>query len=112
MKKYLLLFIVVGLFYGCNKEMYSYYNYDDATYFYSKSSETKDYKKLLKSYQKIVEKPKGKTKKVPPGACVDYGYLLLLKGDTVQAKNYFDKETVIYPESKTYVQHLKTKLGL
>jgi hypothetical protein len=112
-KKYYIILALIGLMYGCQKQTYSYYDYDDAMYVYSKGkNEKKDAKKILKSYQKIITKQKGKVKKVPPGSCIDYGCLLLSKGDTLQAKEYFDKEMLLYPESRTYIESLKRKLGL
>jgi hypothetical protein len=56
--------------------------------------------------------PKGKRKLPPPGACVEYALLLLQQGKTKEAKEYFVKETVYYPESQTYVDSLVKKLGL
>lgn len=100
---------------SCGKALYSHYDYDEVTYFYAKqnkSMEGKDLKKLIKSYKRIVEHPKGANNVPPPGAYADYAYLLFLQGNRDEAKTYFQKEYVTYPESKVYVESLMQKLGL
>ena len=113
------IFLVTGfsllLACSCGKALYSHYDYDEVTYFYAKqnkSLEGKDLKKLIKSYKRIVEQPKGANNVPPPGAYADYAYLLFLQGDRDEAKTYFQKEYVTYPESKVYVESLMQKLGL
>ncbi len=100
---------------SCGKALYSHYDYDEVVYFYAKqgkSLEGKDLKKLIKSYKRIIEQPKGANSVPPPGAYADYAYLLFMQGNTDEAKTYFQKEYVTYPESKVYVESLMQKLGL
>lgn len=116
MKKGILIILSsVFCFCGCQKVLYTHYNYDELVYFYAKQNknlESKDIKKLVKAYEKIVANPKGENNVPPPGAFADYAYLLFLQGETEKAKEFFQKEYVTYPESKTYVESLMQKLGL
>lgn len=121
MKKYILLTLAVFLLASCTKPLYKFYNYDEATFKYSNSSEIKDLRKVSKSYAQIVEdkKKKSSSKKekksknrIPPGACVDYAYLLILQGDTIKAKSYLIKEKHLYPESSKFVENIEKQLGL
>ena len=66
----------------------------------------------MKAYERIVVNPKGENNVPPPGSYADYAYLLTLQGETEKAKEFFQKEYVTYPESKTYVESLMRKLGL
>jgi hypothetical protein len=113
MKKIILLAFTVILFIGCNKDLYTYYNYNDLVYTYAKGYlEDKEVKKITKQYKKIVESPKGENKMPPSGSCADYAYLLYKQGDKVRAKEYFKKEMLFYPESKKYIENLMNKLEL
>ena len=100
---------------SCQKVLYTHYNYDEVVYSFAKSNKTfeaKDLKKMIKSYERIEEEPKGENAVPPPGACADYAYLLYLQGDKDKAKQYFQKEYITYPESKTYIEKLMQKIGL
>lgn len=114
-KSILVILLSVFCFCGCQKVLYTHYNYDELVYFYAKADkelENKDIKKLVKAYEKIVANPKGENNVPPPGSYADYAYLLALQGETEKAKEFFQKEYVTYPESKTYVESLMRKLGL
>ena len=39
----------------------------------------------------------------PPGVCADYGYLLIKKGEVEKGKELLVKETILYPESKLFI---------
>lgn len=113
MKKLLIIVFSVLILGSCSNELYNYYDYDNLLYAYTtRDISQKEIKKFSRKYSKIVDSPKGKRKLPPPGACVEYGYLLFLQGKTVEAKDYLIKETVIYPESQTYVNALIKNLGL
>ncbi|MDD4002260.1 MAG: DUF4810 domain-containing protein [Bacteroidales bacterium] len=113
MKK-LLIIVFSLLFLGaCSNELYKYYDYDNLLYAYSsREFSEKEIKKFSKKYSRIVDSPKGKRNLPPPGACVEYGYLLFLQGKTKEAKEYLMKEAIIYPESQVYVDSLIKTLGL
>lgn len=120
MKKLPLILISMILLSACTKQLYKYKSYDEAAYKYSTAMDNKDLKKAIKGYKEIVETDKKKDakknskvkNKIPPGVCADYAQLLLIQGDTTKAITFFDKETHLYPECKTYVDNLKKKLGL
>lgn len=120
MKKYIFLISSVLLLASCSKPLYKYHNYDEAAYKYCVAFENKDIRKAAKSYKEIVEENKKKssknnkrkTNRIPPGACADYAYLLLMQQDTAKAKAYFLKEKHLYPESTKYIDDLQKQLGL
>ncbi len=116
--KYILLIILSIIAVACQKAPYKYKSYDESAYRYANALDNKDIKKAIKGYKEIVEADKKgsknqKTKnKIAPGMCIDYARLLLLQGDTTKAQTFFDKETHLFPESKTYVDNLRKDLGL
>ncbi|MCQ2327273.1 MAG: DUF4810 domain-containing protein [Bacteroidales bacterium] len=121
MKRYLFFsgcLALVMMFVSCSKDIYSYKDYDEAAYTYTTSNDLKDIKRISKSYEKIVTDKGAKKKnkfdetRIPPGACIDYAYLKLQQQDTNSAYSFLEKEVSLYPESRTYVENLKKKLGL
>ncbi|MDR0790142.1 MAG: DUF4810 domain-containing protein [Bacteroidales bacterium] len=113
MRKILILLIITVVFAGCKKTLYLYQNYSELTYTYAKGGwDDKEVKRLTKQYKTIVELPKKSTFVPPPGCSADYACMMLRQGDTVKAKEYFDKEMLLYPESRTYVEKVKKDLGL
>ena len=115
MKKIFSVLFLLIVFTSCNKVLYTHYDYQDVVYTYAKGSEElleKDYKQMVKSYLTIVTKPEGENLVPPPGTCADYAYLMYQRGNKDEAKLYFEKEYLTYPESKVYIQSLMEKLGL
>ncbi len=115
MKKLSLILVLMIAFTSCSKVLYTHYDYQDVIYTYAKNHsqlEDKDYKNLAKIYSPIVKEPQGENLVPPPGSYADYAYLMYKRGDKNEAKLYFEKEYLTYPESKTYVQSLMEKLGL
>jgi len=113
MKKLLVITFTVLLLGACSNDLYKYYDYDNLVYAYStRDIQEKEMKKFVKRYSRIVDLPKGKRRLPPPGACSEYAFLLFKQGKVDQAREYFAKEVVIYPESQTYVNTLMKSLGL
>lgn len=88
------------------KPLYSWYNYEDATYSYGKKATPELYKKMMETYAKMEAKQKGTRKVVPPGFNAEYGYLLYKENKKEEALKYLNKEIELYPESKTYVSRI------
>lgn len=88
------------------KSLYSWYNYEDATYTYSKKATPELYAAMMKEYVKMGEKQKGTRKVVPPGFNAEYGFLLCKEGKKEEGLKYLNKEIEMYPESKTYISRI------
>ncbi|MBR1770177.1 MAG: DUF4810 domain-containing protein, partial [Bacteroidales bacterium] len=89
MKKYIFALLLIVLTVSCTKALYDYKDYDDAAYTYAARESDSDVKNIAKSYQSIVGEKEQKRKsskfdpyRIPPGACADYGYLLLRQKDS------------------------------
>ena len=65
---------------GTIDSLYSWYDYEDTTYQYSKKSTEELQAKVLEQYQKIIEQQRGSRGVVPPGLYAEYGYMLYRTG--------------------------------
>lgn len=109
MKKVLFISALVVVLASCTmgpKPLYTWKNYDDASYGYLKKNDDKSTKALMDTYQKIIDKQKGSRNTVPPGIYADYGFLLLQSNRTAEGKNMLAKEIELYPESKPFVERI------
>lgn len=84
-KKVLFIGVCIFAFASCStvKPLYSWYNYEDITYQYSKKSTEELQVKVLEQYQKMIDKQKGARGVVPPGLYAEYGYMWKERGRIV-----------------------------
>lgn len=103
-----LMVITVCAITSCSstKSLYSWYDYEDATYQYSKKTTPELYTKMMEEYVKIGSKQKGTRKTVPPGLNAEYGFQLCKEGKREEGMKYLQKEIETYPESKTYISRI------
>ncbi len=109
MKKPLIgLFLVVLFFSSCvsTQTLYSWENYEKASYKYLKNSDEKSTQELIANYEKIIKKQTGTRGVVPPGVYADYGFILLQANKTDQGKAMLAKEMELYPESKVFIERI------
>lgn len=97
---------------SCNttKPLYTWHDYEDKTYEYSKRSTEELQLKLLDEYQKMIEKQKATRKTVPPGLYAEYGFLLCKTGKTQEGLSYLKEEVNLYPESNKYISRIIKQL--
>lgn len=112
MKKFIIATIVVMTLASCSttNALYSWYDYEDATYQYNKSHTDKLQVRVLEQYQKLIDKQKGTRGVVPPGLYAEYGYLLYKTGKKDEGINFLKKEVALYPESDTYISRIIKQL--
>lgn len=92
------------------KELYSWYNYEDITYQYSKKSTDELQVKVLEQYKKVTDNQKGVRGVVPPGLYAEYGFLLCKTGKKAEGLEFLKKEISLYPESETYISRIIKQL--
>ena len=112
MKKLILLGSVIGLLSSFNstKSLYSWYDYEDATYQYNKKRTDELKVKMMDQYLKLIQKQKGSRKVVPPGLYAEYGYALYMGGKKEEGLNYLKQEIKLYPESESYISRIIKQL--
>jgi len=88
------------------KILYSWDNYDAASVKYLKDGDEKSIEQMIKTYQQLIDKQKGTRKTVPPGIYADYGFILMQIGKTEEGKAMLEKEIVLYPESKIFIDRI------
>ncbi len=89
--------------------LYSWNDYEDAAYKYSKVESEEHKKKLLKQFDKM-KKQTGSRKTVPPGYYAEYGFLLVKEGKTEEGLALLKKEIELYPESTIYISRIIKQL--
>ncbi len=95
---------------GSTKTLYSWYDYEDVAYQYSKKSTEELQVKVLEQYRKITDKQKGVRGVVPPGMFAEYGFLLYKTGKKEEGIGFLRKEIELYPESETYISRIIKQL--
>ena len=108
MKKYIVIAVIILFAISCapTKPLYNWRGYDDAVYAYTKASDEKSNENLIKIYEKLIKNSGGSRQVPPPGVCADYGYLLVKRGEIVKGKELLTKETILYPESKQFIDRI------
>lgn len=113
MKKILLMVLGTFALTSCmttTKSLYSWYDYEDASYEYNKRQTDELQVKLLEQYKKITEKQRGTRGVVPPGLYAEYGYLLYKTGKKDQGLTFMKQEIAAYPESEKYISRIIKQL--
>ena len=112
MKKIILSWAIIALFASCSstKTLYSWYNYEDATYQYNKKRTDETKVKMMEQYLKLIQKQKGTRKVVPPGLYAEYGYVLYMGGKKEEGLDFLKQEIKLYPESETYISRIIKQL--
>lgn len=112
MKKLILFGAIIGLFTSCSstKTLYSWYDYEDATYQYNKKHTDELKVKMMEQYLKLIKKQKGTRKVVPPGLYAEYGYALYMGGKKEEGLDFLKQEIKLYPESETYISRIIKQL--
>jgi hypothetical protein len=108
-KKFLFIGLGATLFFAScapKKTLYSWSNYDTASYIYLKNGDEKSIEQLIKTYQQLIDKQDGSRKTVPPGIYADYGFILVQTGKTAEGKAMLEKEIALYPESKVFINRI------
>ena len=108
MKKLLLTALVVVAITSCTttSNLYSWYDYEDITYQYSKGRTEELQVKVLEQYKKMIEKQRGARGVVPPGLYAEYGYLLCMTGKQQEGLSFLQEEVKLYPESEKYISRI------
>lgn len=108
MRKFILLFFLCVAFVSCTttSSLYGWDNYVDTSYKYYKKQTPKAKEALMKTYEAMINHPRGSRKTVPPGICAEYGYFLLQNGKKDQGLAMLQKEKELYPESAVFMDRL------
>lgn len=92
------------------KQLYSWYNYEDIVYQYSKNPNEKLQEKVLQQYNMVTEHQRGLRATVPPGLYAEYGFLLYKTGKKDEGLKLMKQEITLYPESEMYISRIIKQL--
>ena len=88
------------------KALYTWGDYDSATYSYIKDPSAKNEAELMANYERMMDNQAGVRKVVPPGMCAELGYMYFKKGDKQKATMMLEKEIELYPESAVFIKRI------
>jgi hypothetical protein len=110
--KYLTYLLFLVFFIGCApQEIFYWGDYSSSLYDYKKNPDEKTFQAHEKSLLDIIVVSPQKHLQVPPGVYAEYGFMLIKDGKETEGLEYFDKEILLYPESKVFIQRLKDELS-
>lgn len=93
------------------KQLYSWGDYEDAYYDYTKDPSEKNEKDLVKTFEKMEKRiNKSPRKTLPPGIYAEKAYILIKQGNKDEAIILLDKEIAAYPESKDFIERIKASI--
>jgi len=107
--KFMFLVLIPMLFLAScipQQTLYTWKDYDVATYNYLKNTDDESVQKLIESYRQIISEQNGTRGVVPPGIYADYGFLLIQEGQINQGKEMLNREIALYPESKPFIERI------
>ena len=112
MKKLFFAIVAALALSSCNttQSLYSWHDYEDATYQYRKKTTEELQVKMLEQYKKVIEKQKGTRGTIPPGLYAEYGYQLCKSGKQAEGLDFMKKEIALYPESEKYISRIIKQL--
>lgn len=112
-KNYLIISVLILLCFGCvQNSIYYWDGYSNSLYNLKKNPDDKTMQAHKDNVLKIIEKADYHGKKIPPGVCCEYGYYLFQENNYDEAKNYFNLEIQLYPESEKFVKLLLKDMQL
>jgi hypothetical protein len=108
-----LLLAVALIVAGCatrNPNIYYWGDYQPQVYAYLKNEGTSHAEQIL-DLQKIIEQARAANKSVPPGFHAHLGLLQISEGKPELARQEFEAEKTLFPESAVFMDFLLGKLA-
>lgn len=98
--RFLFVIVAVVMLSACTTDRYYWGEYENQLYDFYKHPDKMD--SLLIALETVIEHGE-QSGHIPPGIYAEYGYLMLVKGDTDKALKSFQREKEIWPESAYFM---------
>lgn len=103
------ILLLLGLLCGCtSNSLYEWGHYDQ--WLYENYKNPKDDEELYVELTALITEYEGRkkpnTKPMAPGLYAEYGFLLMRRGENVQAIKYYNKEKALWPESAVFMDSM------
>lgn len=105
----ILSFFILGC--ASSSQLYEYGNYSQRYYQMRKFQTDESLANYKDELAAIMERSAKSGKQVPPGVYAEYAYLLEKKGSWDEAKEYYQRELAVYPESRHYIDFLMRQMS-
>lgn len=97
---------------GCaSTTHYEWGRYEDSVYAVTRQPDGFDLQAELDSLETQLEETKNEQRPIPPGLHAHVGYLHSVAGNPVVARQHFEQEKALFPESARFMDHLLARLA-
>ena len=96
---------------SCTSTYYEWGRYEDSTYEVMLRPDGFDLQAEIDSLEQQIQETIGHERPIPPGLHAHLGYLHSVAGNPVAARQHFEQEKALFPESARFMDHLLAKLG-
>ena len=113
MKKVVVTALLALVLTGCavkNQGIYFWGDYSATAYDLKREPTVEHRAKHVQTLKNIVQNASSKGKKVPPGICAELALLVLEDKDVVAAKQLFEQEKTLFPESAKLMDAMISRL--
>lgn len=96
---------------SCTSTYYDWGRYEDSVYTVTRLSDGFDLQAEIDSLETQLEETKNEQRPIPPGLHAHVGYLQTVAGNPAIARQHFEQEKALFPESARFMDHLLARLG-
>jgi hypothetical protein len=96
---------------SCTSTYYEWGRYEDSVYDVTLRPDGFDLQAEIDSLEKQIQQTIDHERPIPPGLHAHLGYLHSVAGNPVAARQHFEQEKALFPESARFMDHLLQKLG-
>ena len=96
---------------GCTTTYYDWGRYEDSVYDVTVRPDGFDLQAEIDSLEQQIQETVNKERPIPPGLHAHLGYLHSVAGNPTAARQHFEEEKALFPESARFMDHLLARLG-
>ena len=96
---------------GCTSTYYDWGRYEDSVYAVTLRPDGFDLAAEIDALEKQIEETMNRERPIPPGLHAHLGYLHSVAGNPTAAREHFEREKSLYPESTRFVEYLLAQLA-
>jgi hypothetical protein len=97
---------------GCSSTYYDWGRYEESVYLVTATPDGFDLQAEIDALEIQLEQTHNKERPVPPGLHAHLGYLHSVAGNPAAARQHFEDEKALFPESTRFMDHLLARLDV
>jgi len=96
---------------SCTSTYYDWGRYEDSVFLVTRQPDGFDLQAEIDALEQQLQQTAGKDRPVPPGLHAHLGYLHSVAGNAAAARQHFQDEKALFPESARFMDRLLAQLG-